>query len=486
MAQQTQAGARKGRPFAGQNAIVIGGSIAGLLAGRVLADHFAQVTIIERDALDEEATSRKGVPQGRHGHGLLNRGLNIMTDLFPDLFTDLLASGATCMDMGADLRWYQFGHWKTHAQSAIMTYSQSRPLLEAKIRTHVKALPNVRFMDQCDVAALQVDGDGSHITGVQVAHRDGSGLSETLSAELVVEAGGRGSRMPQWLADLGYGRVEESAVKVDVGYASRIYRRPANAPTDWQGMMITPKPPTETRLGLILPIEGDRWMVSLCGWHHDYPPSDEAGFLEFARGLPVPDFYNAIRDAEPLEPVATHKLPSNLRRHYERLPRFPEGLAVLGDALCSFNPIYGQGMSTSALDAMALDACLRQQAARQPAGDISGFANRFRKQVAAVIANPWMMATGEDFRYPQTEGQRPPGLGLLHWYTGQIHALTASDSTVLLQFLHVMNMLKAPTALFAPPIAWRVLRAQFRRSAPPVAVAGAPPSGSVSAETAQA
>ncbi|MDQ2807151.1 MAG: FAD-dependent monooxygenase [Chloroflexota bacterium] len=482
MAKQARAAARKGTPFTGQHAIVIGGSIAGLLAGRVLADHFAQVTIIERDALDTAATPRKGVPQGRHGHGLLNRGLDLMADLFPDLFPDLLASGATCLDMGSDLRWYQFGHWKTRYQSSIVTYSQSRPLLEAKIRSRVKALANVRFMDGCAVTALQVDGDGSHITGVQLAQH-GSAVPTTLTADLVVEAGGRGSRMPQWLDDLGYGRVKETAVKVDVGYASRIYRRPANAPADWQGMMITPKPPAETRLGLILPIEGDRWMVSLCGWHHDYPPADEAGFLEFARGLPVPDFYNAIRDAEPLEPVATHKLPSNLRRHYERLPRFPEGLAVLGDALCSFNPIYGQGMTTSALDAMMLDACLRQQARRQPAGDITGLANRFRKEVAAVIANPWLMATGEDFRYPQTEGQHPPGLGLLHWYTGQIHALAAHDSRVLVQFLHVMNMLKAPTALFAPPIAWRVLRAQFRRPAAPVAVAVAPPAGSVGAET---
>jgi len=463
--------------------VVIGGSIAGLLAGRVLADHFAQVTIIERDALDGGATPRKGVPQGRQGHGLLNRGLNIMTDLFPDLVPDLLASGATCLDMGTDFRWYQFGQWKTHAQSGIMSYSQSRPLLEAKIRSRVQALANVRFLDQCDVTALQVNGIGSQITGVQVAQRDGSGTTTTLPADLVVEAGGRGSRMPQWLADLGYGRVKETAVKVDVGYASRIYRRPANAGKDWQALMVTPKPPTETRLGLILPIEGDRWMVSLCGWHHDYPPADEAGFLEFARSLPVPDVYNAICAAEPLEPIATHKLPSNLRRHYERLPRFPEGLAILGDALCSFNPIYGQGMSTSALDAMALDACLRQQAAQQPAGDLTGFANRFRKGVAGVIANPWLMATGEDFRYPQTEGQRPPGTGLLHWYIGQIHALAAHDPRVLVQFLHVMNMLKPPTALFAPPIAWRVLRAQFRRPAAPPAVALAPPAVAGIAET---
>jgi 2-polyprenyl-6-methoxyphenol hydroxylase-like FAD-dependent oxidoreductase len=363
-----------------------------------------------------------------------------------------------------------------------VSYCQSRPLLEAKIRTHVEALANVRFMDRCDVTGLQVDSTGSQITGVHVAQRDGSGTTATLPAELVVEAGGRGSRMPQWLAQLGYGRVEETAVKVDVGYASRVYRRPANAPTDWQGMMITPKPPAETRLGLILPIEGDRWMVSLCGWHHDYPPADEAGFLEFARSLPVPDFYNAIRDAEPLEPIATHKLPSNLRRHYESLPRFPEGLAVIGDALCSFNPIYGQGMSTSAMDAMALDACLRQQAAQQPAGDLTGFANRFRKQVAAVIANPWMMATGEDFRYPQTEGQRPPGTRLLHWYTGQIHALTAHDTGVLVQFLHVMNMLKPPTALFAPAMVRRVL-AQFHRTTP---AAAARPAINVMAETGQA
>jgi len=304
---------------------------------------------------------------------------------------------------------------------------------------------------------------GTQVMGVHIEYRDGSHTTETLPADLVVEAGGRGSRMPQWLESLGYGRVEESVVKMDVCYTTRTYRRPANAPQDWEGLLIYPTPPEQKRMGVLTHIEGDRWMVSLCGWHHDDPPTDDAGFLEYAGNLPAPDIYLAIKDAEPLTPAVSHRIPSDLRRHYERLARFPEGLAVVGDAVCSFNPIYGQGMTTAALEAKALDAALRRQVTRRTAGDITGFASRFRKDVAHAVTIPWLMATAEDFRYPETTGPRVPGISILHWYTNQLHDMTAYDSRVLLQFLQVMHILKSPLALFSPPIVARVLAHRLGR-----------------------
>jgi 2-polyprenyl-6-methoxyphenol hydroxylase-like FAD-dependent oxidoreductase len=465
MAQASSGFARQGAAFAGQNAVVIGGSMAGLLAARVLADHFTQVTIVERDALTDSTEPRKGVPQGRHGHGLLYRGREIFEELFPDLFTELVAKGAHPVDMGTEMAWHHMNFWRTHVSADIIAYSQSRPMLEATVRARVAALPNVRFLSPCDADALLLNAAGTHVTGVQVQHRDGTQTQTTLNADLVVDASGRGSRMPQLLTVLGYPQVEETLVKVNVAYASRVYRLPAHAAPTWKALMITPDAPKETRLGIMLPMEGDRWIVSLCGWHGDHPPIDEEGFLEWARGLPVPDLYNAIKDAEPLGPAVQHKMPSNQLRHYERMARFPEGLAVLGDALCSFNPTYGQGMTASALDVTVLDACLRTQAQKAASGDITGFADRFRKAVPKAIAVPWMMATGEDFRYPQTEGRRPPGTAFIHWYNTKVQKLTAHDPVALNVFLRVMNLIDAPTAMFAPKIAGRVLRAQFRRKA---------------------
>jgi 2-polyprenyl-6-methoxyphenol hydroxylase-like FAD-dependent oxidoreductase len=340
---------------------------------------------------------------------------------------------------------------------------QTRPFLEWKLRRRVAALPNVQILDQTDVLQLLSTADNSRITGVQIRRRAATAGEETLTADLVVDASGRGSRMPRWLEDLGYAPVEETNVEMGVGYATRTYRRNPNSGTDM--IYILPKPPGETRMGVVTPIEGDRWMVSLCGWQHDYPPTDDAGFLEYARSLPQPDLYEAIKDLEALTPVVSHKIPSSRWRHYERLTRFPEGLAILGDAVCSFNPIYGQGMTTAALDAEALDATLREQRRKYGPGQIVGLAGVFRKRVAKIIATPWQMATTEDFRWPQTTGPRPAGMQFMHWYSGRLHTLAGSDKEVLVTFLQVMNMLKPPTAMFAPKMIWEVLTMRTPRPA---------------------
>jgi 2-polyprenyl-6-methoxyphenol hydroxylase-like FAD-dependent oxidoreductase len=483
---QTSGGTRQAATFAGREAVVIGGSIAGLLTARVLADHFTRVTIVERDALTDSADPRKGVPQGRHTHGLLCRGRDILEDLFPGMFEELVDKGAIPIDMGTDVKWYHMGFWKLNTPTDIIVYLQSRPLLEAVIRGRVAALPNVRIMSPCDASALLVNAAGTHITGVQVQHRDGTHTQCTLTADLVVDASGRGSRMPQLLTALGYPQVEETLIKMDVAYASRMYRRPANAPTDWKAMWITPDAPKESHMGMIASIEDDRWIVSVCGWHGDHAPLDDAGFLEYVRHLQTPDLYNALKDAEPITPVVQHKIPANQRRHYERMARFPEGLAVLGDALCAFNPTYGQGMTTSALDAILLGDCLRTQAQQAAPGDITGVADRFRKAVPKLIATPWMMATGEDFRFPQTTGPRPFGIGLMHWYNTQLQLLTNHDPLVFKTFLRAMNMIDPPAVMFAPKIVGRVLLAQFRRSATPAARAAATPVATGSAQSASA
>jgi 2-polyprenyl-6-methoxyphenol hydroxylase-like FAD-dependent oxidoreductase len=252
-------------------------------------------------------------------------------------------------------------------------------------------------------------------------------------------------------------KVRESRVKVDIGYASRIYRRPQELPGDWKVLVIYPTPPAGTRGGAVLPIEDNAWIVSLTGRLRDYPPNDEASFLDYARSLPEPTLYEVIKDAEPLSPIAIHRFPANQRRHYERMSRFPEGLIILGDALCSFNPIYGQGMTTAILQASRLQECLQRQSSPHAQKKGSGLALSLQKALAKVVDIPWLMATCEDFRYPQTVGHRPAGTSLLNWYTSRVHRLAASNTRATLRFYEVLHMLKPPVVLFTPRILFAVL-----------------------------
>jgi len=438
----------------GKHAVVIGASMAGLLAARVLSDSFERVTIIERDRL-EGKEARKGVPQGRQTHGILRKGAAVMEELFPDLFPALLEGGTTEVDAGAEFRWYQFGVWKIQFKSGIRAYSLSRPWLEGEIRQRVASRANVRFLDGSEVSRLCASTDGKRVSGVQVRSMDGECCEEELTADLVVDASGRGSQASHWLKDLGYPEVEETTVKVDVGYATRTFRRPKQFPADWRGLLIYNTPPQEKRIGLAFPIEGERWIVTVGGLLKDYPPSDEAGFLEYVRSLPHQALYELIRDAEPLSPVATMRFPANRRRYYERMSRLPEGFVIMGDAVCSFNPIYGQGMTVAAIEAETLKICLQQRLRRQ--GNMVGFARQFQKAIAKPISIAWMFTTSEDLRYPETEGKRPFGIGVFQWYTKRLLQAASSDARLALSFYQVMNMLKPPTILFAPRVLAAVL-----------------------------
>lgn len=443
--------------WSGQHAVVIGASMAGLLAGRVLADHFEGVTIIERDGLPTGVQARKGVPQGRHAHALLKKGASILAEFFPELFPALVADGSSDADMVADFHWHHFGVWKAQFPSNIKGYLQSRPFLEEHVRGCLAAKENVRFIDGCEVTRLCATSDHSCITGVELRQRNATPSEETLWADLVIDTSGRGWQAPQWLTSLGYARVKEASVKVDVGYASRVYRRPGQLPSDWKVLIVFPRAPEGKRGGLVMPIEGDAWLVTLTGWLRDYPPDDDRGFLHYARSLPLPDLYEAIKDAQPVTPIVTHKFPANKRRYYERMPRFPEGFLVMGDALCSFNPVYGQGMTIAALEAHALQTCLQQQRSPATRRKVAGLASRLQKAVAKVVNAPWLLATSEDFRYPQTQGKRPPGTKLINCYMGRVHELIASDRRATFHFYEVLNMLKPPLALFDPYILFAAL-----------------------------
>jgi flavin-dependent dehydrogenase len=285
---------------------------------------------------------------------------------------------------------------------------------------------------------------------------------ESLSTNLVVDASGRGSQTPHWLAALGYPPVEETLIKIDLGYATRIYRRSDSVPGHWKAMSIYPWPPEMTRTGYIFPIEGNAWIVTLSGYLHDHPAGDEDGFLAFASSLARPDIYEAIKHAEPLSPIALHKFPASRRRHYERLPYQPDGLVVVGDAACSFNPVYGQGMTVAALAANTLRTCLQQQLSRNT-GTMAGFSHHFQRALAHVLKAPWLFATSEDLRYSTTEGKPPLAIRMLQAYTHRVCDLTATEHFVTQSFYEVLNMLKPPIALLHPCILFPALLTHGQR-----------------------
>src|SRR6266480_4396314 len=444
--------------FDRHHAVVIGGSMTGLLAARVLSDHFEQVTIIERDRLTGEAEARKGVPQGRHVHGLLARGAAIMGEYFPNLFPTLAQDGAILVRL-EDVHWNQLGIWMAPVRSAAKALLQSRPFLEQHVRDQLAARDNVCIMDACEVS--QLCAHHGRITGVVLRYRTGEQHEESLSADLVVDASGRGSRAPQWLNSLGYGNVQETSVKIDIGYATRIYRCPAHLPAGWKGLFIYGRPPNDKRGGVILPIQGGYWMVTLIGSLRDYPPDDEAGFLEFARSLAQPDLYKAIKAAEPVTPIAVYKYSANRWRHYEHMERLPEGFIIMGDAACSFNPVYGQGMSVAAIETQSLDRCLREQEMFDGNNGVVGFTQRFQQAIARDIKTPWLLSTGEDLRYPGAEGKRSLSIRLLNRYMRRVIELTASEPRVTATLLRVRNLLKPLSTLFHPRIILAVLRQEL-------------------------
>lgn len=430
------------------HAIVLGGSMAGLGAARALSNHFERVTLVERDTLAGRRDSRKGVPQGQHAHGLLPSGYRVLTEYFPGLIDELVVDGALAGDLTGDFLWYQYGCWKLRADSGLPAVVLSRPYLERKVRERVLALPRVTLLQEHDGEEPLFDKTTGRVTGLRVRERS-SGAVREIAADLVVEALGRGSPSPAWLAAWGYGTVDESSVPIEVGYATGIFERRPGDLYGSTGAVIAGTAPQSTRFGAVLGAEGNRWIITLAGCLRDYPPTEPEDWKEFAASLPTRDVADLVRDREPLVPIASYRFPANRQRHYEKLASFPAGYLVLGDAVCSFNPIYGQGMSVALSEARALDDCLA-------AGD-DGLAKRFFARAATIVASPWAIATGEDFRYPAVTGPRPAGFGLVSRYMARAHRAAAKDPVVLRRFFEVASLLAPPPAMMAPSIAWRVL-----------------------------
>lgn len=446
------------------HALVIGGSMAGLLASRVLAARFERVTIVERDRFPGGAAPRKGVPQASHQHIMLRRGTDILERLFPGIRGELVAAGAPLVDMANDAAWLTPFGWGVRFPSELIMLTCSRDLLEWGVRRRVAALPKVRFLESAEVTGLLPPSNGSNrVEGVKIrfrGERNGERSEEkSLHADLVVDASGRSSRAPRWLKALGYEPPQESVIDAHLGYTSRIYRIPKGFEPGWKGAYVQLAPPEHTRGGALLPIEGARWLVTLAGTGGDYPPTDERGFLGFAHSLRTSILYDAVKDAEPLSEISGYRATENRIRCYEKLSRQPHNFMVAGDAVCTFNPVYGQGMTIAAMGAEALEESLGEQWREKPNGDLGGLSRRFQKRYAKVNAAPWTMATAQDLRVPGVIGGSPGLMKVLmgRYMDGAVELSTESEH-VRLTLLEAMNMLKPPSALFKPAVALKVLR----------------------------
>jgi 2-polyprenyl-6-methoxyphenol hydroxylase-like FAD-dependent oxidoreductase len=430
------------------HAVVLGGSIAGSLAARVLADTCVQVTVIDRDVFPDVAQPRHAVPQGHHIHALLARGQQVLEELFPGFTTELVGRGVPVGDFGTSLSWYFNGQMIRKAHTGLPCVAAGRPLLESYIRERVRALPNVTYRDRTDIRGLVASGDHSRVTGVRVQGPDASAPEETLDADLVVDTTGRGSRTPRWLEELGYGRVEEERVTMDLTYTTCDYQAPLAFDPIGEDIAIIPVATPAMPRGAIFARMPDRYAISLTGILGDRPPTDHAGFLDYVKSLPVPEIYEAARQAEPLGAPATFRFPASIRRHYERLPKLPDGLLVMGDAACVFNPVYAQGMTVAAIETLVLARHLAA-GTPQPAG--------YFRDLARVIDAPWDMSAGADLGFGGTTGRRTLKVRMGNAYIPRLQAAAVHDSSLSAAFLRAAGLVDPLQALMRPSVVARVL-----------------------------
>ncbi len=387
------------------HAIIIGSSIAGLGAAKTLANYMDQVTIIERDNPTYDQDFRSGVPQARHAHTLMPQGQDVLEKLFPGLMAELINNGAVPVNIEQEVAFFHAGAWRIPQQKGREpSISCSRPMLEEAIYRRVTALPNVAIMRGYRATGLVADASGQQVAGVRLRSGRGAEAKELVKkAHLIVDASGRRSQAPKWLASLNFMPPEEWRINAFVGYATRIYQQPANFATDWKRLYVRPTPPNNTRGGVILPEENGRWIVTLVGIAGDYPPTDEAGFLAFARSLPTPQLYQVIKDAVPLSDPFGFRRTENRMRRYDKLPRYLEGFLVVGDAVCALNPVYAQGMTAAITGSHVLEATLNRYRANLAVGNVTGLAASFQKDLRKGLDDLWSQSTGKDWDWPMTE-----------------------------------------------------------------------------------
>jgi 2-polyprenyl-6-methoxyphenol hydroxylase-like FAD-dependent oxidoreductase len=440
----------------GEHAVVLGASMGGLVAARVLADFYEKVTVVERDVLPSDAANRRGVPQGRHVHALLGRGCAVLTELFPGLADEVVAAGAPVLDYH-DLSEAYFsvaGHESTQTGGYVSVppvLIPSRPLLESLVRKRLRAIGNVTLLEGYDVVDLKATAGGGRVTGVLTRAHNGHG-EQVLDADLVTDVTGKGSRTPLFLDAMGYGRPAEDSVHVRLCYSSQQLRLPPGTLKE-KIVIVSPAPGRPVGMALF-GYENDTWMFTVFGMAGVEPPCELAEMISFAGELAPPHVLAAISQGQPFAEVCRFRYPESRWRRYDKMRRFPDGLVVLGDAICSFNPIYGQGMTVAALQAQVLGDCLRSGWA--------DLARRYFRAAAKPIGVAWKFAVGGDLNLPEVEGHRPLAVRLSNRYVDRLQIASETDLAVAEQVVRVIGLLDPPATLLRPRMLLRAARARRR------------------------
>lgn len=436
----------------GEHAVVLGASMGGLLAARVLTEFYDGVTVVERDVLTTTPDARRGVPQSRQPHVLLARCGQIVEELLPGILDEMVADGAHRWSEGDMSRFHvMFGRHLLVRDAmlpdpaSLINYFASRPFIECHVRRRLRALPNVTVRDGEDLVDLTADG--RRVTGA-VLRRHGSGQETKLDAELVVDATGRGSRTPFFLEALGYGRPVEDELSVRVAYASMPVRIPDG--TLREHMFSRLFEPGRPRGFVMFHCERDTWVVGAATLGGVEPPQNRAGLLKAGRGMVPARALAAAHTAEPLAGVSVHRFPANRWRRYDKMGRTPDGLVVLGDAVCSFNPIYGQGMTIASIESLILRDCLRR-------GD-GDLPRRFHRAAAKKVRVAWQTAVGSDLALPEVDGARPVTTRVTNAFLDRVLTSAESDPFVAQEFLRVVGMVDGPGRLLRPAMLYRVAK----------------------------
>jgi 2-polyprenyl-6-methoxyphenol hydroxylase-like FAD-dependent oxidoreductase len=429
----------------GGTAVVLGASMAGLCAARVLADRFDQVLVFDRDELPDGPEHRRLVPQGRHPHLLMKAGERLLERWFPGFTEELVAGGAVPVDLNGDLFWWDAGGPARRPTSDLVSPAMSRPFLEHTVRSRVAALPGVTIRDGAAVSGLATDAGGDRITGVHL--EDGT----VVAADLVVDASGRQARSLAWVERLGYQAPPVSQVHIDTTYVSGVYQRSEGSLPDWKGAGILGEPETRKQINC-MPMEGNRWIIVIAGFNGLPLPTEHHGMLAMARSFESQAIADVMANAEPLGPLSVYRFPANQRRRLEKMRRVPLGWVLLGDAVCAFDPVYGQGMSSAAQQAEALGVELDR------AGAVDRrFARRYFKAASRIVSSPWSVAAGGGFAYPATTGDKPVGTDLLNRYARRVTIAGHHDDVAAARFKEVAAMVRPPESLMSPLFMARVL-----------------------------
>ena len=429
-----------------RRAVVVGAGMGGLMAAAALRDHFQEVLIVERDALSAEPVLRKGVPQGAHVHTFLGFAVEAMERLLPGVMAKLYDAGAVQIRRNYDV-WFHDAAGPTPIRDVgLITPSITRPLLEQVTRQELMALPRLRLLDETRMQQLKTGTDG-RVSAVQVRRKDG--IEEIIAADLVIDCSGRGSRLAGWLEAEGYGAVPAQRLKIAMSYSSGLFTPPPELrDSKWACLMLAIPP--ALRAAYLTPVDGGLWLATLYGRAGDQAPLDHEGFLDWTRGLAHPCIHERLSQATPASKLHSYRIPQGVWQRFDKMARFPEGILPLGEAFTSFNPMYGQGISLSAGQALSLKNALRQCAG---AGDLGGLARRYFADCTPLNATGWGVMETRDLAYASTTGERPADLEA-RWRQGQaIRDLAEEDPEIhalSVRVTHLLEPPKRPTATRYP------------------------------------